>query len=111
MKKVGKTTTLSSYDLNKILDDYIVEVTNRFKGLDLIDKVPKKPFWMEVGGVVQDAVAKIMLKIKKNQQAKWLCGEALQIAEGRREARNGERVRDSTECRVSENKKAFFNEQ
>ena len=69
MKKVGKTTTLSRYDLNKILDDSIVEVTNRFKGLDLIDKVPKKPFWTEVGDVVQDAVAKIMLKIKKKISA------------------------------------------
>ena len=51
---------------------------------------------MEVGGVVQDAVAKIMLKIKKNQQSKWLCGEALQIAEGRREVKSKDKMKNIT---------------
>ena len=74
-----------------------MEVTNRFKGLDLIDKVPEKPFWTEVHDVVQDAVAKIMLKIKIYiyQQAKWLCGEALQRAEGRREAKGMEKGKET----------------
>ena len=63
MKKVGKTTRPFRYDLNQIPYDYTVEVTSRFKGLDLIDRVPEK-LWMEVGDIVQEAVIKIIHKKK-----------------------------------------------
>ena len=93
MKKVGKTTRLFRYDLNQILYDYTVEVTNRFKGLDLIDRVPDE-LWMEVRDIVQEAGIKTILKKKKCEKAKWLSGEALQIAVKRREVkRNGEKER------------------
>ena len=71
MKKVGKTTRLFRYDLNKIPYDYTVEVTNRFKGLDLIDRVPEE-LWMEVHDNVQEAVIKIIPKKKKYKKKKWL---------------------------------------
>ena len=64
MKKVGKTTRPFRYDLNKIPYDYTVEVTNRFKGLDTIDRVPEE-LWMEVHDIVQEAVIKIITKKKK----------------------------------------------
>ena len=80
MKKVGKTTRLFRYDLNHVPHDYTVEVTNRFKGLDLIDKVPEE-LWTEVYDIVQEAV----IKKKKCEKAKWLSKEALQIAEKRKE--------------------------
>ena len=68
-----------------------MEVTNRFKGLDLIDRVPEE-LWMEVRDIVQEAVIKIIPKKKKCKKAKWLSEEALQIAEKRREAkRKGEK--------------------
>ena len=90
MKKVGKTTRSFRYDLNQIPYDYTVEVTNRFKGLDLIDRVPEE-LWMEVRNSVQEAVIKTNPKKKKCKKAKWLSKEALQIAEKRREARrNGQ---------------------
>ena len=60
-------------------------MTNRFKGLDLIDRVPEE-LWTEVGSIVQEAVIKNILKKKKWKKAKWLSEEALQIAEKRREA-------------------------
>ena len=63
MKKVGKTTRPFRYDLNQTPYDYTVEVTNRFKGLDLIDRVPDE-LWMEVGDIVQEAVIKIIHKKK-----------------------------------------------
>ena len=63
MKKVGETTRPFRYDLNQIPYDYTAEVTNRFKGLDLIDRVPEK-LWMEVGDIVQEAVIKIIHKKK-----------------------------------------------
>ena len=85
-KKVGETITPFRYDLNQIPYDYTVEVTNRFKGLDLIDRVPEE-LWMEVCGIVQDAVIKTTPKKKKCKKAKWLSEEALQIAEKRREAK------------------------
>ena len=66
--------------------DYIVEVSNRFKGLDLIDRVPDKK-WMEVSDVVQEEGIKIIPKKKKWKRAKWLSEKALQIAEKRREAK------------------------
>ena len=64
LKKVGKTTRPFRYDLNQIPYDYIVEVTNRFKGLDLIDRVPEEP-WMEVHDSVQEAMIKTIPKKKK----------------------------------------------
>ena len=85
MKKVGKTTRPFRYDLNQIPYRYTVELTNRFKGLDLIDRVPEK-LWMEVRDIVQEAVIKTIPKKKKYKKAKWLYEEALQIAKKRRES-------------------------
>ena len=79
MKKVGKTTRPFRYDLNQIPYDYSVKVTNRFKGLDLTDKVPEE-LWIEVHDSVQEAVIKTIPKKKKFKKAKWLSEEALQIA-------------------------------
>ena len=84
LKKVGKTTRPLRYDLNQILYDYTVKVTNRFKGLDLIDRVPEE-LWTEVRDIVEEAVIKTIPKKKKCKKAKWLSDEALQIAEKRRE--------------------------
>ena len=84
MKKVGKTTRPFRYDLNQTPYDYTVEVTNRFKGLDLIDRVAEE-VWTEVHGIAQEAVIKTIPKKKKCRKAKWLSEEALQIAEERRE--------------------------
>ena len=93
MKKVGKTTRSFRYDLNQIPYDYAVEVANRFKGLDLIDKVPEE-LWMEVPDIVQKAGIKKIPMEKKCKKAKWLSWEALQIAEKRREAKGkGEKER------------------
>ena len=86
MKKVGKTTRPFRYDLSQISYDYAVDMTNRFKGLDPIDRVPEK-LWMEVPNIVQEAVIKTMPKKKKCKKAKGLSEEALQIAEERREAK------------------------
>ena len=69
LKKVGKTTRPFRYDLNQIPYDYAVEVTNRFKGLDLIDRVPEE-LWMEVCNTVQEAVTKTTPKKKKCKKAK-----------------------------------------
>ena len=84
MKKVGKTTRPFRYDLNQIPIDYTVEVRNRFKGLDLIDRVPEE-LWMEVRDIVQETGIKIISKKKKCKKAKWLSGETLQIPVKRRE--------------------------
>ena len=78
MKKVGKTTRPFRYDLNRIPYDYTVEVTSRFKGLDLIDRVPEE-LWMEVQNIVQKEVIKVIPKKNKYKKAKWLSEEALQI--------------------------------
>ena len=86
MKKVRKTNRPFRYDLNKIPYGYTVEVTNRFEGLDLIDRVPEE-LWMEFWDIVQETVIKTILKKKKSKKAKWLSEEALQIAEKRREAK------------------------
>ena len=93
MKKEGKTTRPFKYDLNQIPYNYTVEVTNRFKGLDLIDTVPEE-LWMEVHNVVQEAMIKTIPKKKKFKKAKWLSEEALQIAEKRRQAK-GKGVEES----------------
>ena len=86
LKKVGKITRSFRYALNQIPYDYTMEVTNRFKGLDLIDRVLEK-LWMEFSDIVQEAVIKTIPKKKKCKKAKWLSEEALQIAEKRREAK------------------------
>ena len=93
MKKVGKTTRPFRYDLNQIPYDDTVEVRNRFKGLDLIDRVPEE-LRTKVRDIVQEAVIKTIPKKKKYRKAKWLSDKALQIAEKRREAKGrGEKER------------------
>ena len=91
-KKVGKTTRPFRYDLNPIPYDYTMEVTNRFKGLDLIDRVPEI-LWTEVCDIVQEAGIKTSPKKKKCQKEKWLSEEDLQIAEKRKNV-NGEREKE-----------------
>ena len=114
MKKVGKTIRPFRYDLNQIPYDHTVEVRNRFKGLDLIDRMPDE-LWMEVHNIVQETGIKIIPMEKKCKKAKWLSEEALQIAVKRREAKSkGEKERYSDlaaaaaypfECRVPKNSK------
>ena len=87
MKKVGKTTRTFRHDLNQIPYNYTVEVTNRFKSLDLIDRVPEE-LWTEVGDNVQEVVIKTIPMEKKCKKAKCLSGEALQIAVKRREEKS-----------------------
>ena len=116
LKKVGKTTRPFRYDLNKIPYDYTVEVTNRFKGLDLIDRVPEE-LRNEVRDIVQEAGIKTIPKKKKCKKAKWLSEEALQIAVKRREAKGkGEKERythlNAEFQRIARrDKKAFLSDQ
>ena len=77
MKKVGKTTRPFRYDLNHILCNYTVEVTSRFKGLDLIDRVPEE-LWMEVCDIAQETVIKTISKKKKCKKVNLLSEEGLQ---------------------------------
>ena len=93
LKKVGKTTKPFRYHLNQIPYDYTVKVRNRFKGLDLIDRMPDE-LWTEVPDIVRDTGIKTIPMEKKCKIAIWLSGEALQIAVKRREAKNkGEKER------------------
>jgi len=93
LKKVEKTTRPFRYDLNQIPYDYTVEVRNRFKGLDLIDRVPDE-LWTEIHDIVQERGIKTIPMEKKCKKTKWLSGEALQIAVKRREAKSkGEKER------------------
>ena len=93
LKKVGKTTRPFRYDLNQIPYDYTVEVTNRFKGLDLTDRVPEEQ-WIEVCNIIQEVVIKTIPKKKKYKKVKWRSEEALQVAEKRKEAKGkGEKER------------------
>ena len=85
--KVGKTTRPFRYDLNQSPYDYTVEVRNRFKGLDLIDRVPDE-LWTEVRDMVQETGIKTIPKEMKCKKPKWLSREALQIAVKRREAKS-----------------------
>ena len=116
MKKVGKTIRPFRYDLNQIPYDYTLEVTNRFKGLDLIDRVPDE-LWTEVHDIVQEIGIKTIPMEKKGKKAKWLSGEALQIAVKRREAKSkGEKERykhlnAEFQRKARRNKKAFFSDQ
>ena len=91
--KVGKTTRPFRFDLNQIPYDYTVEVRNRFKGLDLIYRVLDE-LWTEIHDIVQETGIKTILMEKKCKKAKWLSGEALQIAVKRREVKSkGEKER------------------
>ena len=87
LKQVGKTTRPFRYDLNQIPYDYTVAVRNRFKGLDVIDRVPDE-LQMEVCDIVQETGIKTIPKKKKCKKAKWLSEEALQIAVKRREVKS-----------------------
>ena len=114
MKKVGKTTRPFRYDLNQIRYDYTVAVTNRFKGLDLIGRMPEE-LWTEVHDIVQEAVIKTIPKTKKCKKSKWLSEEALQIAEKRNESK-GEKERCTHlnaefQSIARRDKKAFLSDQ
>ena len=93
LKKVGETARQFRHDLNRNPYNYTVGVTNRFKGSDLIDRVPEE-LQMEVQDTVQEEVIKVIPKKNKRKKAKWLSEEALQIAEKRREAK-GKRKKGS----------------
>ena len=93
LKKVRETTRAFRYDLNQIPYDYTVDVTNKFKGLDLIDRMPEE-LWMDVHDIVQEVVIKTIPKKKKCKKAKCLSEEVLQIAEKRRKVKGkGEKER------------------
>ena len=102
------------YDLNQIIYDYKVEVMNRFKGLDLVDRVPEE-LWTEVHNIVQEAVTKTIPKKKKCKKAKWLSKEASHVAEERRRAKSkGEKesyTQLNAELQRRARKKAFLYEQ
>ena len=104
------------YDLNQIPYDYTVEVRNRFKGLDLIDRVPEE-IWMEVRDIVQETGIKTIPKEKNCKKAKWLSEEALQIAVKRREGKSkGEKERYTHlnaefQTIARRDKKAFLSDQ
>ena len=116
LKKVGKTTRPFRYDLNQIPYDYTLEGRNRFKGLDLIDRVHDE-LWTEVRDIVQEAGIKTIPKKKKCKKANWLSEEALQIAVRRREAKSkGEKQRcvhlnAEFQRIVRRDKKAFLSDQ
>ena len=115
LKKVGNTRPFR-YDLNEIPYDYTVEMISRFKGLDLIDRVPEE-LWVEVSDIVQEAVIKTIPKKKKHKKAKWLSEEALQIAVKRRDVKGkGEKERykhlNAEFQRIARrDKKAFLSDQ
>ena len=93
LKEVGKTTRPFRYNINQIPYDYTVEATNRFKALDLVDKVPEE-LWTKVCTIVQEVVTKIIPKKKKCKKVKWLSEESLQITEKRREVKAKEKGKD-----------------
>ena len=102
MKKVRKTTRPFRYDLNQIPYDYTVEVRNRFKGLDVIDRVPDE-LWMEVHDTEQEAGIKSIPKKKKCKKAKWLSEEAYEKKRSERQRRKGKIY--PFECTVPKNSK------
>ena len=112
----GEATRPFKYDLNQILNDYTVEVRNRLKGLDLIDRVPDE-LWMEVCDILQETGIKTIPMEKKCKKTKQLSEEALQIAVKRREVKSkGEKERYkhlNAEFQIIErrDKKAFFSDQ
>ena len=98
LKTVGKTSRPFRYNLNQFPYDYTVEVRNRVKGLDLIDRVPDE-LWMEVCDIVQETGIRTILRKKKCKKANWLSEEALQIAVKRREVKSqGEKERYTLLC-------------
>ena len=113
---MGKTTRPFRYDLNQIPYDYTVEMRTRFKGLDLIDRVPDE-LWSEVHDIVQETRSKTIPQKKKCKKEKWLSEEALQIAVKRREAKSkGEKERYTYlnaefQSIASRDKKAFLSDQ
>ena len=102
-----KTTRPFRYDLNQIPYNYTVEVTNRFKGLDVIDRVPEE-LWTEILDIVQEAVIKTIPKKKKCKKAKWLSEEALQIAVKRREAKRKDISKEYIFQRIARRDKRAF---
>ena len=115
MKKVGKTTRPFRYDLTQIPNRYTVEVTNRFKGLDIIDRVPEE-LWTEVHDILREAGIKTIPRKKKCKKAKWLSEEALQIAVKREVKDREEKERythlNSEFQRIAKrDKKAFLSDQ
>ena len=116
LKQVGETTRPFRYDLNQIPYDYTVKVTNRFKGLDLIDRVPQE-IWTEVHDIVQETGIMTIPMEKKCKKAKWLSGEALQVAVKRREAKSKEEKERYKHLNAEfqriarRDKKAFLSEQ
>ena len=105
MKKVGKTTRQFRYDINQISYDYTVEVRNRFKGLDLIDRVPDE-LWMELHDIAQETEIRTIPMEKKCKKAKWLSEEALKIAVKRKHTKSkGEKKIYPFECRFPKNTK------
>ena len=103
MKKVGKTTRPFRYDLNQILYDYTMKVTNRFKGLDLINRVPEE-LWTEVCDIVQEAVIKTISKKKKGKMVAW--GGLINSCEKKRSKRQRRKGKIYPfECRVPKNSK------
>ena len=116
MKKVGKTTTPFRYDLNQIPYNYTVEVTNTFKGLDLIDRVPEE-LWTEVRDTVQEIGIKTIPKKKECKKAKWLFEEGLQMANERRDAKGNSEKKRYTHLNAEfqriarRDKKAFLSDQ
>ena len=104
LKKVRKTTRPFRYDLNQMPYDFTVETTNRFKGLDLIDRMPEE-LWTDVHDIIQEAVIKTIPKKKKCKKAKWLSEKALQIAEKRSERHRRKGKIYTFECRVPKNSK------
>ena len=96
-----KNNRSAKYHLGQILYEFAVEVTNRFKRLDLVNSVPED-LWTEVHNVLQEMVKKIIPKKKKSKKAKWLSEEALQIAEEQREVKSKGKVH-SIKLRVQKN--------
>ena len=115
-RKVGKTTRPFSYDLNQIPYNYTVEVTNRFKGFDLINTAPEE-LWMEVHNIVQEMVIKTIPPKNKCKKATWLSEETLKIAEKRREVKGQEEKERYTHLNAEfqwiarRHKKAFLSDQ
>ena len=116
LKKVGKTTRPFRYDLNQIPNDYTVEVRNRFKGPDLINRVHDE-LWTEVRDTVQETGSKTIPKKKKCKKVKWLSDEALKIAVKRRKAKSKEEKERYTHLNAEfqriagRDKKAFLSDQ
>ena len=111
LKKVGKTTRPFRYDLNQIRCNYTVEVTNRFKGLDLIDRMPEE-LWSEVRDIVQETGSKTIPKKKKCKKVKWLSEEALQIAvKSKGEKERYTHLNEEFQRKAKRDKKAFLSNQ